>query len=430
MLRNKFVVATLVLLIGGFISKFLGFILKIIITRLIGLEGIGLYSLVMPTFGLFSTLAIFSFPIAISKIVAEEKKRSKNVLLSIIPVSILMNIGFILLIFILAPTISEAFLKEPRTYYPILAIALTMPFIGISSIIKGYFWGKQRMLPYIISNISEQIVRLSLLIFFVPILIEKSLVLTITMIILVNILSETVSIIVMLFSFPKNAKIKKEDLKPDKENIKEVMDVSIPSTSSKIVGSIAYFFEPVILTNTLLFVGYSNNFILEEYGILNGYSLSLLLLPQFFSQSISTALIPEVSKLYSMGNKQKCKKRVKQIILLSLSIGFITTLILFLFPEFFLNLLFGEVQGVEYIRILAPFMLLYFIDLPIISSLQALNKAKANMVITILGSLIKLLLIFSLSLLKIGIYGLVISIIVNLMLVTFLNYKALKKTLE
>ena len=75
-------------------------------------------------------------------------------------------------------------------------------------------------------------------------------------------------------------------------------------------------------------------------------------------------------------------------------------------------------------------MLLYFIDLPIISSLQALNRAKANMVITILGSLIKLLLIFSLSLLKIGIYGLVISIIVNLMLVTFLNYKALKKTLE
>ena len=62
MLRNKFVMATLILLIGGFISKFLGFILKIIITRLIGLEGIGLYSLVMPTFGLFTTIAIFSFP--------------------------------------------------------------------------------------------------------------------------------------------------------------------------------------------------------------------------------------------------------------------------------------------------------------------------------------------------------------------------------
>lgn len=430
MLRNKFVMATLILLIGGFISKFLGFILKIIITRLIGLEGIGLYSLVMPTFGLFTTIAIFSFPIAISKIVAEEKKRSKNVLLSVIPVSILMNIAFIILIFIFAPTISEVFLKEPRTYYPILCIALTMPFIGISSIIKGYFWGKQRMLPYIISNISEQVVRLSLLIFFVPILLEKSLVLTISMIILVNVLSETVSIIVMLLCFPKKANITKNDLVPVKENIKEVMDISIPSTSSKIVGSIAYFFEPVILTNTLLFVGYSSSFILEEYGILNGYSLSLLLLPQFFSQSISTALIPEVSKLYSLGDKRKCKKRVKQIILLSLSIGFLTSLIIFLFPEFFLKLLFNDVQGVNYIKLLAPFMLLYFIDLPIISSLQALNKAKENMIITILGSILKLFLIFSLSLLKIGLYGLVIAIIVNMMLVTYLNYRALRKALK
>ena len=192
MFKNKFVTATLILLIGGFISKFLGFILKIIITRYIGVEGLGLYSLVMPTFGLFTTIAIFSFPIAISKIVAEEKKRSKNVLLSIIPVSILINIFFIILVILLAPFISEVMLKEPRVYYPIICIALTMPFIGLSSIIKGYFWGKQRMLPYIISNISEQIVRLSLLIYFIPILLDKSLILTISMIILVNVLSETV----------------------------------------------------------------------------------------------------------------------------------------------------------------------------------------------------------------------------------------------
>lgn len=430
MLRNKFLVATLVLLIGGFISKFLGFILKIIITRMIGLEGIGLYSLVMPTFGLFSTIAIFSFPIAISKIVAEEKHRSKNILLSIIPVSITINILFIILTFLIAPYISEVFLKEPRTYYPILCIALTMPFIGMSSIIKGYFWGKQRMLPYIMSNISEQIVRLTLLIIFIPRLMEESLVLTISMIILVNVISETVSIIVMLLCFPKNAKITKKDLKPNKENIKEVMDISIPSTSSKIVGSIAYFFEPIILTNTLLYVGYSSDFILKEYGILNGFSLSLLLLPQFFSQSISTALIPELSKSYSLGDKKKCKKRVKQIVLLSLSIGLITNLIIFLFPEFFLELLFNEVEGVNYIKLLAPFMLLYFIDLPLISSLQALNKAKENMFITILGSLLKLLLIFVLSLLGIGLYGLVISIIVNMMLVTFLNFNALRKALK
>lgn len=430
MLKNKFVISTLILLIGGSISKLLGFILKIIITRLIGVEGIGLYSLIMPTFGLLSTIAIFSFPVAISKIIAEDKKRSKNILLSVIPISILINLFFIILIIIFSPVIATNLLKEERLIYPIIAIGLTMPFIGISSIIKGYFWGKQRMLPYILSNISEQIVRMTLLIIFIPKTLEINLTLTITIIIIVNVISETVSIIVMILNMPKNAKITKKDLIPIKENIKEVFSISIPSTSSKVIGSIAYFFEPIILTNVLLNVGYSHSFILREYGILNGYALSLLLLPQFFSSSISTALIPEVSKLYKNNNKKKCIKRIKQIIILSLLIGASSTLLIFLFPEKIMNLLFSNSYGIKYTKILSIPLLLFFINLPVVSSLQALNKAKINMIITIIGSLIKLLLIYFLSLLKIGLYSLVIAIIINLIIVTTLNIKALQKTLK
>ncbi len=430
MLKSKFVKATLILLIGGFISKFLGFILKIIMTRMIGLEGIGLYSLIMPTFGLLSTIAIFSFPIAIGKLVAEEKARTKSIFSSIIPISIIFNIIVIILVISFSSYISEDLLKEPRLYYPIIAISLTMPFIGISSIIKGYFWGKQNMFPYIISNISEQIVRLGLLIFLIPITLKISLVSCISFVILVNILSESVSIIIMILFMPKKSKITKSDLLIKKRYIKDIMNISIPSTSSKVIGCIFYFFEPIVLTNTLLFVGYTHSFIINEYGILNGYSLSLLLLPQFFSSSISTSLIPEVSKYYSLGEKNKCKKRIKQIIILSFSIGLVTTSILFIFPEVFLKLFFNNVLGVNYIKVLALFMLLYFIDVPIISSLQAINKAKDNMYITIIGSSIKLLLIFVLSLFRIGLYGLIIAIIVNLILVTFLNYRVLKKCLN
>lgn len=103
---------------------------------------------------------------------------------------------------------------------------------------------------------------------------------------------------------------------------------------------------------------------------------------------------------------------------------------MFIFPEVFLKLFFNNVLGVNYIKVLALFMLLYFIDVPIISSLQAINKAKDNMYITIIGSSIKLLLIFVLSLFRIGLYGLIIAIIVNLILVTFLNYRVLKKCLN
>lgn len=59
------------------------------------------------------------------------------------------------------------------------------------------------------------------------------------------------------------------------------MTISLPTTGSRLIGSISMFLEPILLTTILLKVGYSNNFIITEYGILNGYVMPLILLPSF-----------------------------------------------------------------------------------------------------------------------------------------------------
>lgn len=429
-LDNKFIMGTIILLTGGFFSKFLGFILKIIVTRMIGIEGVELYSLITPTFGLFITIATFSFPTAISKIVSIPNRSSKKAIFSIIPISLLLNILTFIIIFLIANPLSNRFLHEPRLYYPLLSIGFVLPFIGMSSIIKGYYWGKQRMGIYILSNIVEQIVRIAILLWLIPICLNKSLVLTVSVIILVNMLSELSSIVVMLFGLPKGVSISREDIKLQKNEVKEILGISIPMTSSKIIECIAHFLEPIILTSVLTSVGYSSKFIIREYGILNGYSLSLLLLPQFFTMSISTSLIPELSKYYSIKDYDMCKKRVKQIVSLSLLIGLVSTSLIFCIPEYFLKLIYNTTLGSNYIRILAPFFLLYFINTPINNALQAIDRSKEAMFTTIISSIIKLILIGVLSIFKIGIYGLIISIIVNLIISSFMDYKFLKGALE
>lgn len=429
MFRNKFFISTFILLTGGFLSKFLGFILRIIISRNLGTEGLGLYSLLMPTFSLFIIIATLSFPVAISKLVATPNRSSKKIIFSIIPVSIIFNIVTILILFLISKPLATIFLKEERLIYPIICIGFTLPFIGLSSIIKGYFWGKQRMLPYILSNISEQILRLSILIICIPKCIDISIELTISVIILVNILSESFSIIVMLLGLPKGVKIKKEDIKPNTRDIKDVLNISIPSTSSKIIGSLAHFFEPIILTNILLYVGYTSDYIITEYGVINGYVLGLLLIPQFFTQSISTALIPELSKYFSLGNKKKCIIRIKQIVALSLLIGLVSTTVICLFPKYFLNIIYDTSLGINYIKVLAPFMLMYFIDMPLSNALQALDKSKESMYITIGSSSIKLLVITIFSFFQIGMYSLIISIIISLGFSTICYIKTIKKVL-
>ena len=84
----------------------------------------------------------------------------------------------------------------------------------------------------------------------------------------------------MHLGLPKGITLSKEDIKPKKEYIRDIMNISVPSTSSKIVGSLAHFLEPIVLINILNFVGYSNDFIVREYGIINGYALALLLILQ------------------------------------------------------------------------------------------------------------------------------------------------------
>ena len=74
MKKSKFIKSTIILIIGGMITKLTIMVIKIVMTRLIGVEGMGIYMLISPTFMLLIGLAQFGFPIAISKLVSENKK--------------------------------------------------------------------------------------------------------------------------------------------------------------------------------------------------------------------------------------------------------------------------------------------------------------------------------------------------------------------
>lgn len=425
--NNIFLKSTLVLLIGGVIGKLVGFVLRIIVTRKLGAEGMGLYSLLAPTSSLLSVLATLSYPTALSKIISEKSSRTKTLFTSIIPLSIIINIFIIGITILLAPTLSTL-LKNETLYFPIICLSLVTPFISISSIIKGYFWGKQNMFPYMLSNFIEQVARLILITLFINKFLSISLTHAISFIILVNAVGEVVSQLVMMYFFPKNIKPSINDF--NKNDIKKVMDICVPSTSSKIIGSISYFLEPIVLTNVLMYVGYSKDFIVYEYGVINAYAMSLLLMPQFFTQNMATSLVPELSKYYSLGNNEMCKKRIKQIVLISCSIGGLSTLIITLFPTFFLNILYHTTLGLDYIRLLSPFTILFYIEYPLINALQALGKSKSAMKCTIISSIVRLISIATLSLLKIGMYSLILSIIINLLLSTYLYTKEIKKVLS
>lgn len=430
MKKNKFIKSTIILIIGGFITKILGMLIKIVMTRLIKTEGIGLYMMISPTFMLLITIAQLGFPIAISKLVAEDKGNNKNIVFSILPISIILNIIIIILLIIFSNFLATNLLKDPNLKVPLLCVGLVLPFISISSILRSYFFGKQKMIPHVVSNITEDIVRLLTLIIGIPIFITKGIYNTISFIVLSNILSEITSIIILFVFLPKNFSISKSDIIPNKNNIKNILNISIPSTGSRILGNVAYFFEPIIITNILLKIGYTNNYIITEYGILNGYVFPLLMLPSFFTAAISQALLPVVSNSYANKNYKYTGSKIKQAIIVSLIIGIPSTILFLIFPEILLKTIYNTTEGVNYIKVLAPIFILHYIQSPLTSSLQAMNKAKCAMMGTLFGIIIKTTVLIIFLNLKIGLWGLVIATSISTIYITLHHIYYTKKYLN
>jgi len=430
MKKEKFITSTIILMIGGFLTKILGMIIKIVMTRIVGIDGIGLYMLIFPTFALFMTISQLGFPIAISKLVSEDKYNNKNIVFSIIPFSLILNIILMFIIILIAPVLANNLLKDPRCYYPILAIGLVLPSDSLSSILRGYFFGKQRMIPHVVSNITEQITRLILISITIPTLLNKSLVFAISGLILVNVVSELMSSLILFLFLPKNFRIKRKDIKPNPVNIKAILNISLPTTGSRIIGSIGYFLEPIVLTFVLLKVGYNNSFIVREYGIVSGYVMPLLLLPSFFTNAISQALLPVVSKAHSNNNKNYIKRKIKQAIFFSLLVGIPTTILFEVIPEIPLKLIYNTTEGISYIRFLAPVCLIQYIQSPLATSLDAMGKSRINMTTTVIGIFIRIISLLVFSAFKIGIWGLILGISISCIYITWYNYKKLSNILK
>ena len=384
-----------------------------------------MYMLILPTFTLLISLSQFGFPLAISKLIGEDTRNNKRLVISILPVLIIINIILIILIILLSPIVSKKLLHNEDIYISILAMSLVIPFTSISSICRSYFFGKQKMFPHVLSNVVEDIVRLIIMIIGIPLIKPYGLKYIVCFLILINIISEIISTIILIIFLPKNIHITKEDLKPNKTYIKETLNICIPNTTSKLIGSIGFFLEPIILTNILL-LNYSNNYITTEYGVISGYVIPIILLPSFFTLALSQSLLPVISKDSVKNNLKSIKKKVSYIIFLSLLIGIPITIILLFKGDQLLQLIYHTSKGYNYLKILSPVCLLQYIQAPLSTTLDALGKSKINLISTILGTITRTisLIIFSYS--KIGIYSLIISISLNIIITTLYQIKKVR----
>src|SRR6476619_4758866 len=165
MQKQSFVRGTIILTTAAFITKALGFVNVIILSRLLGTEGIGLLMMAHPLVPLVITLTELGLPVAISKLVSEADAQGnplkvKRILVVSLIVTGTLSVILTLISFFCSKMIASVFLPDHRAYYAMIAITPIAPIIAISAVLKGYFRGKQNMKPLAFSEVIEHLVQI------------------------------------------------------------------------------------------------------------------------------------------------------------------------------------------------------------------------------------------------------------------------------
>ena len=420
-LKNNLLIKNIfILLVSGVLTKIFGMISKILYTRIAGIKIISLYTLIVPTLMLIISITQFSFPISISKLSAEGKYKDKKLLSNAYFIGIIINIISFITIILLSKTVANL-LHNKSLYIPILSISFIIFFTTTSSIQRGFLHGKEDMLPTAASNVIEEIVKILLIIIVFPIVVLKGNIVSVTFLILFNIIIELVSISIMSNVIErKYLKQDKSKYSIDKTIIKDILKISVPTTMTRLISGIGFFLEPIILTNILLKTGYNLNYITLEYGIINSYVIPLLSLPTFFSSIIASALLPNLTKIYKDKKINNFNNKLFKLMSLSLVIGLICLIFILAFPKQILNIIYSVNLGINYIYLIGPFFLIIYMQPALAAAMQAMDKTDKLFKISVISIIIKYIVLTITGLLGFGINCLIFSMITGIIITTLL----------
>lgn len=298
-IHSPVIKGTLFLTISAIICRALGFLYRIYISNAIGTENFGIFQLTMPIFGLVNILCCHCIETSLSKMISENPHNSRQYCFCGLTISLVLCGSCSSVLYFFSDTIATKFLFEPRCSILLKYIALTLMLSIIHSIINGYCFGKMKVLLPAICNIAEQASKIFITILLIKISYSSDITpdySTAGKIMLYSEFACALFGITALILSGKKIFFYKNTL-PQISHYKKILSFLLPVSANHLIISVLSSFEAVLLPAGLKLYGLSSNNALSLYGILSGMAMAVVMLPQTFTTSLSSLLLPKISSL-------------------------------------------------------------------------------------------------------------------------------------
>jgi len=438
MKKNTILHGTFVLTICSIIVRFLGFIYRILLSRAIGPEGMGLIQLVMPV--LFTSLALVSagIPMAVSRLIAEKNAISdytgmRRVLFTALGLVVTLSLLVYILLILKVNYIAYNILKEPRVRGALLTIYPAIIMMAISSVFKGYFYGIKNFFPPAFSEIIEELVTIILLFFILNKVNHLNISIRVTIVAFNIVISELFSLLYLNFSYYK-AKNKGPMPYYYKETtssfpLADILKISTPITLVRLMSSLGSSISSILIPQRLIKSGLDHNQAVSLLGILNGMVMPLLFLPFTFVGSLAVVMIPNLSEDLARKNWDRIRSKISKAIfitsILALPFGAIMTAL----AQPIGILLYNQEEVGAMLQSMAFISGINALSHTLSAILNGLGKQNKTAMYAILGEVMDILSIFFLvAIPSLRIHGYVIGFLSSTLIVLILQFITVYKT--
>lgn len=401
MKKTIFIKNAIILTATSLVLRFIGIITRIWLADKIGAEGIGLYQLTFSVYILASTFASSGISTAVTRLCADElalgsKNGTVKILKRSIEITLIIALVSGFLVFFGAKTIAKVFLKDARAIPALKILTLSLPFMGVSACIRGYFIARRKTAPGSSTQLLEQLVRIFLLIFLIGAFSHRGLAYCCGVILFADTVAETVSCLALYVCYLFDKK-KLNSLsgrhRPPFAITRRLIEISAPITCGRYLNTFLRTAENILVPINLAKYRLSDGNALGLFGMIKGMALPILFFPSTFLNAVTTLLIPEMSRSLAQ-NKSFVIKSVTERTLK------ITSLVSYIFAALFFTL--GNELGIIIykseevgflLKALSPIVPLMYIDSVSDGILKGLDKQNFTFLTAATDSTIRIILI-------------------------------------
>ncbi|NLH00651.1 MAG: oligosaccharide flippase family protein [Clostridiales bacterium] len=399
--RKKLMRDTVLLTGSSLVMRCIALVFQMWLVSRIGAAGVGLYGLVGSVGFLAATVAISGIRFASTRLISEELglKRDGGVghaMRLCMAYSVFFGVSSALVLYLCAEPIGFLWVGDARTVMSLRILSLSLPFISLSSVLYGYFTASGRIFKAAVVQVTEQLIRIGLVVAFLDFAPEGDLEKSCAAVCGGGTAAELCSFLLMLAVYLDDRRKYGKKSSSSPRLPARMLSIAVPLALSAYARSSLSTIEQLLVPRGLKKAGYSANGALAGYGTIQGMVFPIIFFPSCIISALAELIVPELTAAQVSGKKDEISKAVSTLLRKSLGFSLFIGLMLFILSEMLGGVIYKSEDAGYYLRIFSLLVPIMYMDMVTDGCLKGLGEHLWSMAFNIMDALSGVILVYTL----------------------------------